>query len=101
MVVFLQHNLYGIETRAQLVVKGECRVGGKWRRRGRGFFDILTATGSRTEGKGGEKKLKRPVRTEPENATVTSSYATRFKQVRKHVKAAQLLSVLHESTIRY
>jgi len=28
MVVFLQHNLYGAETRAQLVMKGECRVGG-------------------------------------------------------------------------
>lgn len=58
MVVFLQHDLYGTETRAQLVMKGECRVGGYWRRRGRGFFDILTATGSRTEGEGEEKKEK-------------------------------------------
>jgi len=80
-VVFLQYGLYGIETRAQLVMKGECRVGGYWRRRDRGFFDILTAPGSRTEG-GGKKggKRKRPVRTEPENTTVTSSSATPFQK---------------------
>jgi hypothetical protein len=71
MVVFLQYNVYGIEIGALLVMKGECRVVGDLRRRGRGFFDILTAPGSRTE-----KNRKRRVRTEPENATVTSSYAT-------------------------
>jgi hypothetical protein len=61
-----------------MVMKGERRVGGYWWRRDRGFFHILTAPGIRTEGEGG-KKRKRPVRTEPENSTVTSSCATPFQ----------------------
>jgi hypothetical protein len=94
MVVFLQYNIWNINTSAA-GHEGRMSVGGNLRRQGRGFFDILTAPGSRT---GGEKR-KRPVRTEPENATVASSYATPCQTVRKHVKAAQLLTVLPESKI--
>jgi len=98
MVAILQHNLYGTEIRAQLVMKGECRVGGCWRRRGSGFFDILTATGSRTEG--GRGGGTRPVRTEPETATVKSSYATPCQtstETRKDLAAAIGLTRKHNS----